>query len=163
MVRLQGMKTSSPDPQSDTKKLLRTQQLTLLGLAAVALIIGWLDGLNGFTHAVQYTHAKQEVVMITSRWYMTFSLPLVSLVAIVMAGIAYRRQQVFALKTMVVSGTVTVSAVIALGVCALIGFDSWIGKQGYEHCTTLDRTQGVTRHGTRHVEVSAWTIKGQCR
>ena len=157
------MNTPSDNPQADARKSLRTQQCVLLGLAALTFIIAWFDGLRGLSQAAQTILAGQEVVMVRMRWYITFSLPLVSVVALVMAGIAHYRQQLFDTKTMVVSGTVTVGVVIALGVGALIGFDDWIKAQHYERCTSLDRVQGVTRHGSRSVEFSAWTPIGQCR
>ncbi len=157
------MDSTSP-PSSQTKgKFLRTQQLVLLGIAAIAFIIGWFDGLNGFAHSIENTHAGQAVVMVNMRWNITFSLPLVSVVALVLAGIAYRRQQLFNVKTLVVSGVITVVTVIALSISSLIGFDSWIETQGYERCTALDITQGITRHGARNIESSAWTLIGQCQ
>jgi|GEM_PF-6551071 len=157
------MNISSPTPQANERKSLRMQLLVLIGLAAFAFIIAWFDGLRGLSQAAQTILAGQEVVMVRTQWYITFSLPLVSVVALVMASIAHYRQQLFDMKTMVISGAVVVGAVIVISVSALLGADSWIEAQHYERCTSLDRVQGVTRHGSRNVQFAAWTPIGQCR
>lgn len=156
------MNDSPSVPPADLRKSLRAQGLVLLGVAVVAFIVAWLDGLSGFIDIIETIRDGQETVMVRMRWFMSFSLPLVSVVALTLAAIGHFQQRLFDVKPLVVCGAVTVSAVIMLGVGAIIGFDRWIEKHGYEPCTSLDRVQGVTRHGTRNVEVAAWTPIGRC-
>ncbi len=146
----------------DSAKSLRTQQLALFGVAALAFIIGGLDGINGFIHFFQAAQAKQEVLMARSRWYFTFSLPVVSLIALGLAYVAHRRQQLFEVKTMVLSGVAVVCIIFTLSITALIFFDAAIESRGYARCSALDTFQGVSRHGVPNTISTAWALQGAC-
>lgn len=158
------MDNSSPNNTADNQsKSFRMQQLVLLGLTALSFLIAWLDGFNEFMQAVQNVHAEKGLVLFKSRSHITITLSLVSIVALVLAAIAYRQKQLFNPTKMLICGTVVVSVMTVMSITSLLGFDSWMQEKGYERCTSLDHIQGITRHGATNVVDSAWTPIGKCR
>lgn len=153
----------SSQSATDETRHLRMQQGALLAVAALALAIGWLDGISGFIDAMESIQKKSDLVRITTRWHFSAGLLLVTLVTLTLAAIAYCRQQLFDLKTLVVSGAVTAGMICAFSILLMLGFYDWAEAQGYERCYERDRILGVTRHGNPNVDISAWTPVGQCR